>query len=78
MHYSLHLNARTYGTELQRAFLTHLSRTSIVFEIWLKCTAECTDKYLWKTNVYFNVISIETCIQKFKYICNYTLVLHTN
>ncbi len=31
---------------------------------------ECTDKYLWQTKIYFNVISIETCMSCiFKYIC---------
>ncbi len=35
---------------------------SVVFEIWLKCTAECTDKHSWKTEVYLNIISIETCM----------------
>ncbi len=34
---------------------------TIVFEIWSKWTAECTEKHLWLTK-YFNVISRETFI----------------
>ncbi len=40
----------------------------------VKVYAECTEEYLWQTKIYFNVISIETCMSCiFKYIliiCN--------
>ncbi len=42
-------------------FIHNLIITSIVFEIWLNCFAECTDKAFMVTEIYFIVISIETC-----------------
>ncbi len=39
--------------------------TSIVFKIWLKYTAKCTDKHLWY--IKYTVISIGTC-RVFEYL----------
>ncbi len=57
--------------KLKSAFLTHLSRTSVYLYmqfnnylslIWLKCGVKYTEKHLWETKIYFNVIRIETCV----------------